>query len=90
MARFPKPRIDAVTLAGATFEPSGVRTTLYVQGANLDVGAIVSMKNAITAPLAALATTSHKVLRNDWYGVSHDHGYPIYHYSSAVVIPGLV
>ena len=84
---FPKPRIDAVMIVGATFEPSGVRTTLYVQGANLDVGATISVKTSMTAPPVELATTSHKVLRNDWYGVSHDDlEYPIYHYSSAVVV----
>ncbi len=87
---YPPPRIDAVTIAGATFEPNGVRTTLYVQGANLDVGTIVSVKDSMTAPLTPVATASHRVLRNDWFDVSHnDMDYPIYHYSSAIVIPGL-
>ena len=87
---FPAPRIDAVTLVGATFEPSGVRATLYVQGANLDVGATVSVKNNVTAPLTAIASASHRVLRNNWYDVSHDHmGYPIYHYSSVIAVPGV-
>jgi hypothetical protein len=88
---FPAPRIDAVTVVGATFEPAGVTTTLYVQGANLDVGAVVSIKNNVTAPLVPVATASHRVLRNDdWFGVSHSElDYPIYHYSSAIVTAGL-
>ena len=88
---FPAPRIDAVTIVGATFEPSGVRTTLYVQGANLDVGVVVSIQDSKTAPPVPVATTSHRVLRNDdWFGVSHDElGYPIYHYSSAIATAGL-
>lgn len=87
---FPAPRIDAVTIVGAIFEPNGVRATLYVQGANLDVGTTVSVKNGITAPLTPVATASHRVLRNDWFDVSHDHmDYPIYHYSSSIVIPGV-
>jgi hypothetical protein len=87
---FPAPRIDAVTIVGAAFEPSGVHTTLYVQGANLDVGATIWIKDALTAPLAEIPTASHKALRNDWYGVSHkDLDYPIYHYSSSIAIAGV-
>ena len=87
---FPAPRIDAVTMVGASFEPSGVRTTLYVQGANLDVGATIWIKDALTAPLLVVPTTSHKALRNDWYGISHKElDYPIYHYSSSIAIAGV-
>jgi hypothetical protein len=88
---FPPPRIDAVTIVGATFDPAGVSTTLYVQGANLDVGATISMKTSFSAKPVEIAATSHKVLRNDWYGVSHDDlSYPIYHYGSAVAVPGIL
>ena len=87
---FPAPRIDAVTLVGATFEAAGVHATLYVQGANLDVGAIVSITDDMATPPVPVATTSHRVLRNEWFGVKDDEfDYPIYHYSSAVAIPGL-
>lgn len=87
---FPKARIDAVTLVGATFEPGGVRATLYVQGANLDVGAIVSITDNLATTPVPVATTSHRVLRNQWFEVSDDEfEYPIYHYSSTIAIPGL-
>ena len=88
---FPAPRIDAVTLVGATFSPSGVSTTMYVQGANLDVGAKISIKTSLSGSPTPIAATSHKVLRNDWYGVSHDDlAYPIYHYSSTIAVPGVL
>jgi len=87
---FPRSRIDAVSIVGATFEPGGVRTTLYVQGANLDVGVVVSIKDNMTAPFVPVATTSHRVLKNDWFGVSSEElDYPIYHYTSAIVTAGL-
>ena len=87
---YPPPRIDAVTLVGATFEDSGVRATLYVQGANLDVGAIVSITDDMATDPVPVATTSHRVLRNEWFEVSdNEFEYPIYHYSSAIAIAGL-
>jgi hypothetical protein len=88
---YPAPRIDAVTLVGAAFEPSGVYTTMYVQGANLDIGATISIMTSVTGPPSEIAATSHKVLRNDWYGVSHkDLAYPIYHYGSTIAVPGVL
>ena len=91
IVEYPRPRIDAVTIVGATFEPAGdVRTTLYVQGANFDVGAIVSIMDDMSDPPVPVATTSHKVLRNEWYGVDDDQFvYPIYHYGSTIAISGL-
>ena len=87
---FPPPRIDAVTLIGAKFDLSGVRATLYVQGANLDVGAIVSVTNNKGASLTPVASASHRVLRNQWYAVPHGNfGYPIYHYSSVIAVAGV-
>jgi len=87
---FPAPRIDAVTIVGASFDTAGVNSTLYVQGANLDVGATIWIKDSPTAPPVEVATTSHRVLRNDWFGVSHsDLDYPIYHYSSSIAIAGV-
>ena len=86
---FPNPRIDAVTVVGAEFDSSGVRTLLYVQGANMDIGATVWLLDPTTTMLTELATVSHKVLRNDWFDVSSEElGYPIYHYSSAIVALG--
>jgi hypothetical protein len=90
MIAYPAPRIDAVTIVGATFEPAGVKTTLYLQGANLDVGAVVSITDDMSDPPVPVATASHKVLRNEWFGVYDDQfDYPIYHYGSTVAIAGL-
>lgn len=92
---FPAPRIDAVTLVGTAFGSSGVDVTLYVQGANIDVGATVWLQEPGTGSstdpeLTELATVSHKVLLNNWFGISSQElGYPIYHYSSAIVTVGL-
>jgi len=87
---YPPPRIDAVTIVGATFESSDVRATLYVQGANLDVGAIVSVTEDLATDPVPVATTSHRVLRNDWLDVSDENfDYPIYHYSSVIALPGV-
>ena len=87
---FPRPRIDAVTIVGANFGSSVVNTTLYVQGANLDVGATIWVKDDPADPLAELPTANHRVLRNYWYEVSHDElQYPIYHYSSTIVLAGV-
>jgi hypothetical protein len=87
---FPAPRIDAVTIVGASFDTAGVTSTLYVQGSNLDVGATIWIKDSPTAAPVEVATISHRVLRNDWFGVSHNElKYPIYHYSSTIAIAGV-
>lgn len=88
---FPKPRIDSVMILGATFDASGVTTTLYVQGANLDIGATVSVQTEDEGGprVEELPSLSHKVLRNYWYGVSGaEFDYPIYHYTSTLVVAG--
>jgi hypothetical protein len=80
---FPNPRVDYVTLLGAAFDSKNVTPTLYVQGANIDVGAIVFVDDA------PVATTAHKVLLTDWHGVSAaDMDYPIFHYASAIAVAG--
>ncbi|HET9834535.1 MAG TPA: hypothetical protein VFP91_22585 [Vicinamibacterales bacterium] len=84
-ATFPKPRVDAVTLVGATFDGAGhVTATLYVQGANIDVGAVVVIGGT------EVATTAHKALMSsDPPGVpAVDIGYHISHYLSTVAIAG--
>jgi hypothetical protein len=88
-AVFPNPRIDSVTLVDATFDGAGnVTPGLYVQGANFDVGAVVLLVNKDKTE-TEIATYSHKALRNDLLGVSHDDlGYPIYHFVSTVALPG--
>jgi hypothetical protein len=81
---FPKPRIDYVTLLGASFGPAGhVSAGLYVQGANFDVGAAVEIDGTI------VATQSHKGLRADRHGVPETElAYPIYHYLSTFALSG--
>jgi hypothetical protein len=81
---FPKPRIDHVTLLGAGFDDAGhVNSTLYVQGANFDVGAVVLVNGV------EVATTPHKGLRAERYGLADaQFGYPIYHYVAAVAVVG--
>ena len=83
-ASFPKPRIDSVTLVGASFDGAGnVTLGLYVQGANFDVGALVLIDGV------EVATYSHKGLRNDLLDVSRDDlEYPITHFVSTVALTG--
>jgi hypothetical protein len=93
---FPRPRIDSVTLIGTTFDESGrVAPSLYVQGANIDAGAVVQLSGSsvvggIAAPAYTdIATVSDKGFSNDWYGLhAADMGYPIYHYAAAIALPG--
>jgi hypothetical protein len=83
---FGPPRIDAATIVSATFDSvgaGGVRTLLYVQGANIDVGAVVQINGA------DVATVAHKGLRNELYGVAPDAlAYPIYHYVALTAVAG--
>lgn len=81
---FGAPRVDHVTLAGTSFDGAGnVESWLYVQGANIDVGAVVQVDGR------DVATIAHKGLRNDLYGIAPGRlGYPIYHYVSALAVPG--
>ncbi|WP_143271768.1 hypothetical protein [Bradyrhizobium mercantei] len=75
------PRLDQVTLANATFEKDGnVRVNLYVQGANLDVGAKVLIDGAETD------SSAHKAINNNLFGANPATlGYPIRHYLSHIV-----
>ncbi len=81
---FPKPRIDSVTLLGASFDGLGhVTAGLYVQGANFDVGAVALIGGA------EVATFAHKGLRNNWYDVEPtEFGYPVSHFVSTIALPG--
>lgn len=74
------PRLDHVTLAGSRFDGAGnVNATLYVQGANIDVGARLLVDDQ------PVPSTVHKVLLNELYGadpqVLH---YPIWHYLARI------
>jgi len=82
--RYGAPRIDAVMIGGAAFdEPGHVTSWLYVQGANIDVGAVVQVNGSDVASVA------HKGLRNDLYGLAPAAlGFPIYHYVAMVALPG--
>lgn len=78
------PRIDAVTIVGASFDTAArVNAGLYVQGANIDVGAVVQVDGV------EVATVAHKGLRNNLYGVPPTSlAYPIYHYVALAAIIG--
>jgi hypothetical protein len=83
-APFGAPRIDFVTLVSTTFDAAGnVTPLLYVQGANIDVGAVVAVNGA------DVATATHKGIRNELYGVDPNRlGYPIYHFLALLALPG--
>lgn len=100
---YPNPRVDSVTLFGADFSsPGQVTASLYVQGANLDVGAVVLLvptlagnKCPAQVPLATLGTTSelatasHKALRNNLFNLpKDDFDYPIRHFVSTIALAG--
>jgi hypothetical protein len=104
VAAYPQPRIDAVTLVGADFSsPGHVTAGLYVQGANIDVGAVVTLvppvattpetkcpaKIVPTVITTDLATASHKALRNSMFNVAPSElDYPIRHFLSTVALSG--
>ena len=80
---FGAPRLDHVSLANATFSGGNVTPLLYVQGPNIDVGAVVRVDGV------DVATVSHRGLHLERYDTDPDVlGYPIYHYLSLVAIPG--
>ncbi len=78
------PRIDAVTIVGASFDAAAqVNAGLYVQGANIDVGAVVQIDGV------EVATVAHKALRNNLYGVPPTSlAYPIYHFVALAAFAG--
>jgi hypothetical protein len=82
---FGAPRIDNVMIVASNFGGGGqVSTWLYVQGANIDVGAVVQINGTDVASVA------HKGLRNNLYGIPPNRlGYPIYHYVSVLAFPDL-
>jgi hypothetical protein len=80
---FGAPRVDRVTLVYTTFSGGQVTPILYVQGANIDVGAIVRVNGS------DVATAAHRGLRTELYGTDPTVlGYPIYHYVSLLGLPG--
>jgi hypothetical protein len=81
---FTAPRIDRVSIAGATFKAGGVVTTwLFVQGANTDVGAEVVVDDSV------MATVAWKAIRSDRFGVDvNSLGLPIFHHTLLLSPPG--
>jgi hypothetical protein len=80
---FGAPRVDRVSLYSATFSGTQVTPVLYVQGANIDVGAVVTVDGA------DVATASHRALHTQLYGTNPSVlGYPIYHYVALLAVPG--
>ncbi len=81
---FGAPRIDRVMIGNVTFDGAGnLNSWLYVQGANIDVGAVAQLDGG------DVATVAHKALRNDLYGVVPTSlAYPIYHYVALIAVAG--
>jgi hypothetical protein len=80
---FSAPRLDRVSIAYSDFTGGNVNVWLYVQGANVDVGAEVLIGGA------AIPTVAHKGIANDLFGVNpQDLNYPIYHYLALLAAPG--
>ncbi len=80
---FGAPRVDHVMLGSTTFSGTQVTPILYVQGANIDVGAVVQLNGV------DVATVAHRALQNEHYGTDPTvMGYPIYHYVSLIALPG--
>jgi hypothetical protein len=75
------PRLDGVTLADTKFDANGqVSVVLYVQGANIDVGAKVQIDGIETASIA------DKAIYDNLFGMDPKTlGYPIRHYLSRLV-----
>ena len=76
-----KPRIDSITLVDTKFQAGNmVQAILYVQGANIDVGAKVLVDGVETA------SDAHKALINNMFGANPAVlAYPIRHYLSRTV-----
>ena len=81
--RIDYPRIDHIMALDAQFGEDGVvTTTLYVQGANFDVGSVVEVNGM------EVATIAHKAILNNLYGVPQTElGYPIHHYVALAAVP---
>ena len=81
--QIPYPRIDHIMSLDAQFNGDGtVTTTLYVQGANFDVGSAVEINGT------EVATVAQKAITNNLYGVPQDDlGYPIHHYVALAAVP---
>jgi hypothetical protein len=90
---FPRPRIDRVSLVATEFKNDGsaVATLLYVQGANVDVGAAIELKTS--GAWTAMTAMAHQGIANrGWDEVFklpyRGLDYPIYHHLAFVAIPG--
>ncbi len=81
---FSAPRLDRVSIVGATFKPGNLVTTwLFVQGANTDVGAEVVVDGVVQPSVA------WKAMRGDRYGIDvNSLGLPIYHHTLLLSAPG--
>jgi len=86
---FPGPRVDHVSLVFAEFGGGQVNPVLYVQGANIDVGAVVRLQAGGSPEPVDVATVAHRGMWMERYKVSPEHlGFPIYHYVSLIALPG--
>jgi hypothetical protein len=78
---FGAPRLDRVSLWTVTFPADSVTAVLYVQGANMDVGAAVQVNGT------DVLTVAHQGLQSVLYGANpRILGYPIYHHLAAFAV----
>jgi hypothetical protein len=77
-----KPRVDHVMVLDTTFSDGSVSETLYVQGANFDIGAVVKVDGS------EVATIAQKAILNNLYNVPQEaFKDPIHHYVSLAAVP---
>jgi hypothetical protein len=90
------PRIDHIMVLDAQFTGTDVTSTLYVQGANVDIGAVVEIGEEPDVDTGAegsdpieVATVTHQAIVGETYGVSDANlGYPIHQYVAVFATPG--
>ena len=92
---FPAPRVDRVSLVSTVFRTGGIVTPLlYVQGANVDVGAtiemaVVSGSGVVWTPIQSAA---HRGISNRAWDVALNLpytalDYPVYHFLAFLALP---
>lgn len=93
---FPRPRVDRVSLFATEFRTGGtVATLLYIQGANVDVGAAIELEESSSGTSAwnAIPAMAHRGLSNRTWDETlglpfRALDYPIYHFLTFLAVPG--
>jgi hypothetical protein len=78
-----RPRLERVSIMNATFSGPNVIPMLYVQGANLDVGATILIDGA------AVPSSAHRVMDHQSFGLDpRAQAFPIYHHLAVAAMAG--